>query len=122
MFLRVRQFIDANLDDIGLTPEAIAAAHFISLRTLQRLFADQDLTVACWIRNRRLEKCRDDLRNPLLAKQSVQAIGARWGFTDQAHFSRAFRRTYGMTPRSCRAERHPIPRLASSVNHLARID
>ncbi|MFB6784621.1 helix-turn-helix domain-containing protein, partial [Streptomyces sp. NPDC056352] len=83
----------------GRSPGAIAAAHNISLRSLHRLFQDQDLTVAGWIRARRLERCRRDLADPLLHSRPVRAIAACWGFTDPTtHFSRAFRAAYGMPP------------------------
>ncbi|MEV6993119.1 helix-turn-helix domain-containing protein [Streptomyces sp. NPDC093228] len=74
-----------------MSPGAIAAAHNISLRSLHRLFQEQNLTVAGWIRARRLERCRRDDR-------PARAIAARWGFADPAHFNRAFRAAYGMPP------------------------
>ncbi|WP_103342870.1 helix-turn-helix domain-containing protein [Amycolatopsis sp. CA-126428] len=103
LFLRIGKFIDTHLADPALTPDAVAAAHFISPRTLQRLFARHDATVAARIRQRRLARCREDLRDPALAGLTVRAIAARWGFPDQAQFSRVFRRTYGTTPRAWRA-------------------
>lgn len=42
---------------------------------------------------------------PLLADQSVSAIGARWGFPDAAHFSRTFKSAFGFSPSECRAGR-----------------
>ncbi|MCI4066589.1 helix-turn-helix domain-containing protein [Micromonospora sp. R77] len=99
---RVDAFIDRHLGDPALTPAAVAAAHHLSLRSLHRLFADGELTVAATIRSRRLERCRRDLADPLLAGQPVQAVAARWGFADKAHFSRAFRAAYGCSPRAWR--------------------
>ena len=60
----VRGHIDEHLGDPALDPESIAAAHFISRRQLDRLFADGERTVAETIRDRRLERCRRDLRGP----------------------------------------------------------
>ncbi|MFC4149718.1 helix-turn-helix domain-containing protein [Micromonospora mangrovi] len=99
---RVDAFIDRHLGDAALTPATVAAAHHLSLRSLHRLFADGDLTVAATIRSRRLDRCRRDLADPLLAELSVRAVAARWGFADQAHFSRAFRAAYGCSPRAWR--------------------
>jgi AraC-like DNA-binding protein len=96
--LQIHDYIQQRLHDPGLTPESIAAAHHISLRQLYKIFNDQGLTVAGWIRQLRLQRCRRDLAEPQLRSQPVQAICARWGFTRPADFSRTFRAAYGMPP------------------------
>ena len=94
----VQGFIQQHLGDPQLSPGAIAAAHHISLRSLHQLFHDEGLTVAGWIRQRRLERCRRDLADPALAARPVAAIAATWGFTSAADFSRAFRAAHGLPP------------------------
>ena len=111
---RVLAFVEQNLRDGGLTPSAIAAAHHISLRTLHRLFESESTTIAEMVRLRRLDRCRDDLINPLAAQQSIQVIAARWGFADKAHFTRLFRATYGMSPRQYRSGTPVLRRSAGS--------
>jgi AraC-like DNA-binding protein len=74
----------------------------MSVRYLEKLFESEE-TVPDWIRRRRLERCRHDLLDPAMRGQSIGAIAARWGFRDPAHFSRAFRAAYGMTPGECRS-------------------
>lgn len=98
LLARIHAFIDERLADPELSPGMVAAAHHISVRHLYRLFEAQGATVAGWIRRRRLERCRRDLLDPALAARPVAAIGARWGFTDPAHFTRAFRTAYGLPP------------------------
>lgn len=105
--LRIESFVERRLADPALDPAAIAAAHHISLRTLHRLFAADGETVHQSIRRRRLERCRRDLRSPLLAGQPIGLIAARWGFTDPAHFSRSFRAAYGVSARDYRAGAAP---------------
>jgi AraC-like DNA-binding protein len=102
LLARIRQHIEANLGDPELSPAAIAAAHFISTRHLHSIFHDAGTTVAGWIRARRLERCRRDLRDPLQADRAVGAIATRWGFTDAAHFSRVFRSAFGVPPSTYR--------------------
>jgi AraC-like DNA-binding protein len=99
---RIHDFIQQRLADPDLTPEAIAAAHDISTRYLYKLFHEQGLTVAGWIRECRLERCCRDLTDPRFSSRSIQAIASRWGFIDKAHFSRVFRAAYGMSPRDYR--------------------
>jgi AraC-like DNA-binding protein len=119
LLAQVRDFIDRHLGDPDLSPQALADAHHIALRTLHRLFADQEDSVAGTIRRRRLERCRRDLADPLLADRPVHAIAARWGFRDKAHFSRAFRTAYGVTPQAYRMEQaRMVNRPASTVNAL----
>ena len=77
----VQGFIQQHLGDPRLSPAGIAAAHHVSLRSLQQLFHEESLTVAGWIRRRRLECCRRDLADPALAARPVAAIAARWGFS-----------------------------------------
>jgi AraC-like DNA-binding protein len=96
--IRIHTFIQERLGDTRLSPAMIASAHGVSLRYLHRLFHDQGLTPAGWIRQRRLERCCRDLVDPALQSRPIHAIAARWGFTDGAHFSRLFRTTYGMPP------------------------
>lgn len=98
MFTTITAFILANLGDPGLSPMAVAAAHHISLRSLPQLFHDEGLTVAGWIRSRRLERCRRDLDDASLDSRPVAAIGARWGFPSAADFSKAFRAAHGLPP------------------------
>jgi AraC-like DNA-binding protein len=98
LLARIEAFIEHNLGDPGLTPAAIAARHHISLGYLHRLFQPRELTLAAWIRQLRLERCRADLSDPRLQLRPVHAIGARWGFRSPADFSRAFRGTHGMPP------------------------
>ncbi|MEP6843665.1 MAG: helix-turn-helix domain-containing protein [Pseudolysinimonas sp.] len=102
----VRQIHAYVLDHLGspnLGPGQIAAAHYISTRHLHDLFHLQGTTVSSWIRTQRLERCRRDLTDSLLAARSVGAIAARWGFTDAAHFSRIFKATFGVSPSGHRA-------------------
>ncbi|GAA2994059.1 helix-turn-helix domain-containing protein [Streptosporangium longisporum] len=98
LLLQVRAFVLRNLGDPGLTPQTIAEAHGISRRQLNRLFQDQDLPVAAWVRQRRLARCHRDLADPNLRSEAVHVIACRWGFADAPSFTRAFRARYGMTP------------------------
>ncbi len=98
LLMRVHAFIEQHLGDCDLAPGPIAAAHYISVRYLYRLFEAQGTTVAAWIRHRRLERCRADLGDPALSGAPVSAVAARWGLPDSAHFNRLFKRTSGLPP------------------------
>jgi AraC-like DNA-binding protein len=102
LLLRIKSDIEARLSSSDLTPHGIAAAHHISTRYLHKLFESQGVTVSQWIKERRLEHCRRDLVDPALRRQTVAAIGARWGLRDAAHFSRLFKASFHTTPRGYR--------------------
>lgn len=102
LLLQTVAFIEEHLGDAELTPADIAASQHISTRYLHKLFHAEGTTVSAWIRERRLEQCSRDLRDPALAHRSVSSIAARWGLPDAAHFSRLFRASFGMSPRDYR--------------------
>jgi transcriptional regulator GlxA family with amidase domain len=98
MRAHVIRFVRAHLDDPRLSRAGIAAAHHMSARTLDRLFAGSAWSVGGLIRHERLEAVRRDLEDPSLRNRSVAALAARWCFFDSAHFSRVFRQYYGYPP------------------------
>jgi AraC-like DNA-binding protein len=99
---QIRQYILRNLSDESLTPSTIATAHFISVRYLYTLFAEDEHTVSAWIRSQRLAHIRRDLTDPLLAHRPVSWIAGRWGLHDAAHFSRLFKSEHGVSPSAYR--------------------
>ncbi|WP_240980764.1 MULTISPECIES: helix-turn-helix domain-containing protein [unclassified Streptomyces] len=110
LLLRIRFFINRNLAQPGLSPESIARAHGISTRYLHKLFKGEGMTVSRWILRRRLEECRRELDPRGPRTPTVSSVARRWGFTHLAHFSRAFRAAYGMSPREWQA-RSSLPAL-----------
>jgi acetamidase/formamidase/AraC-like DNA-binding protein len=101
-FQRICRIIEQRLDDAGLSLPRLANEQGVSLRYLQKLFEDAGERFGHYLRVRRLERCRTDLADPSRADESVGMIGFRWGFTDPAHFSRAFREHFGVSPRAYR--------------------
>lgn len=102
---RVCQIIETRLSDFSLSLEQIAHEDRISTRALQKLFASAGESFSNYVRDRRLERCRLDLCSPMCASISISEICFRWGFNGSAHFSRAFKERYGVSPREYR-KRH----------------
>jgi AraC-like DNA-binding protein len=109
---RAKAFIEENLHDPELAPEAVAGALRISVRYLHDLFRDEDVTVSNWIWARRLEKCRRDLSDSLLASKSVSEIAFACGFSDFSHFAHRFKARFSLRPSDIR-------RQMQVVNHVA---
>jgi acetamidase/formamidase/AraC-like DNA-binding protein len=99
---RIFQTIEMRLSDPNLNYQQVAAEHGISPRYLQKLFESIDDSFGHYVKVRRLERCRLDLRSPLHVQKSISDILFQWGFNDSASFSRAFREQYGISPREYR--------------------
>ncbi|MEV1078053.1 helix-turn-helix domain-containing protein [Streptomyces sp. NPDC050211] len=99
---QIDAYIEEHLGDPDLSPEGVAQAHYVSTRQLQRMFARRGQTVSQVIRRRRLERCRRDLLTRRGGDATLTEICVRWGFTDLAVFSRAFREAYGTSPTAYR--------------------
>lgn len=95
--------IEESLNQPSLTPKAIASLLQISVRQLYRLFEEQEDSVCRYILRTRLVRSASDLTNPSLRHESITAIAYKWGFTDSAHFSRAFKKQFERCPKDYRA-------------------
>jgi AraC-like DNA-binding protein len=101
---QVRQAIQDRLRDPEFTISALSRQMGLSGRYIQMLFNDGEESICQYVRRQRLEGCRQDLANPEWREHSVTAIAFRWGFNSAAHFCRAFRAHYGMTPSQFRQQ------------------
>jgi AraC-like DNA-binding protein len=99
---RVRQSIETLLAEPDLRLGRVAEAAGVSPRYLQKLFAAAGESFTHYVRLRRLERCRLDMLSPRYSDTSISSIAFRWGFNGSAHFSRAFRQQYGLSPREAR--------------------
>lgn len=98
----VEAFIERRLRDPDLDVRQIAAAHYVSPRTLYRLFDGPGESVAGYIRGRRLDRCRREI----LARPDLPlvAICGRWGMGDPKHFARKYRARFGQSPQETRLQ------------------
>lgn len=106
LLARVQDYVLAHLGDPQLGPRSIAAAFQFSPRYLHRLFEETGVTVADWIRQRRLLASQCDLANPACATLSITQIAMRRGFGGSSHFSNAFKQAFGLSPRDYRRQAH----------------
>lgn len=99
---RIKQSIDTHLGDAELNVEFLAQLLKMSPSSIHRAFESQPLGVSEFIWSKRLEICKQALGNPQLASRSISELAYSWGFTSNAHFSRAFKRYTGYAPREFR--------------------
>jgi AraC-like DNA-binding protein len=96
-----KQLIEEQLNNPELTVESLAAAMAVSSRYLRGLFYGSE-KISHYILRRRLEESANQLANVLHQNISITAIAFRCGFNSTAHFSRAFKKQYLVTPREYR--------------------
>ena len=101
---RVQQHILENLHDPALSPASAAAAFRMSRRYLYNLFALAATTPADFILSARLERSRDALCDATQSVRQIGDIAYRFGFSDAARFSHAFRKRYGASPSEYRRQ------------------
>ncbi len=103
---QVLAYVEAHLFEAqALSPARCAQAVGISERYLHRLASLRGNTFSRLIKHRRLDAARALLEHPASRSLSVATVAYQCGFTDPAHFSRAFRDRFGQSPRQSRADR-----------------
>ena len=103
-FVRIRNYIEANLGNPELSRPVIAAALGVSVRHISDIFGANGLSISRYIWERRLHKCHVALADPSQRGRSIASIAFGWGFNDTSHFSRVFKSRYGISPREHRAQ------------------
>ena len=104
---RIRQLVARRLSDPRLSVAAVAEELKLSIGHVHRIFQHEPEPLAHYIWNQRLDACQRDLRDPALAGRGIAEIAFSNGFNDAAHFSRSFRRRFGVSARAYRAAGRP---------------
>lgn len=97
---QVRHYVKNHLREEELTPEHILNVFQLSRTTLYRIFEAEGGLVT-YIRNCRLRAAADDLLE--MRRLSIKVIADDLGFGSASDFTRAFRRSYGISPQDFRA-------------------
>ncbi|MDM0067262.1 helix-turn-helix domain-containing protein [Variovorax sp. J31P207] len=102
LVLQARYCVDRNIDSDELSAASVAAEMRVSTRHLQRLWANEEDSLADYIARRRLERVTASLSNPARSMESLTQIAMSHGFVNMSHFSRVFRESHGMSPSAFR--------------------
>ncbi|UTW50226.1 helix-turn-helix domain-containing protein [bacterium SCSIO 12827] len=98
---RTKTEIERNLASPDLSVSTLCSAVGLSRAGLYRLFAPYG-GVRAYIQDRRLRRAAADLVSPSQQQKYVYDIAFNWGFASEAHFSRAFKARFGMSPKDAR--------------------
>jgi AraC-like DNA-binding protein len=101
---RLKAMALQSLEQVDLNPALLAARAGISTRTVHRLFAGSGTTFAEWLRQRRLERCWEELTQRSGRRRNIACVALASGFGDLSTFNRAFRTRFGMTPSAAQAQ------------------
>jgi len=100
--MRIKAFVREHLRDPDLGVDMLAGRLNLSPRHIHRLFKSEPQHLMRWVWSERLRHCYGDLSRLSQRYRTVAQIAFAWGFNDSAHFSRAFRRRYGLAPSEVR--------------------
>jgi AraC-like DNA-binding protein len=94
---RAESYIRANLQDRSLDVAKIAQRLGCSTRYVHLAFAQGGVTAARYIWSSRLAQCQRAIME-IPAHSNLKQVALTWGFSSGAHFSRSFKRAFGIAP------------------------
>jgi len=98
----IRQIINSYTQTKNISIEEVANIADMSVRSLQRRLTDSGLKFIDLLNQAKYDHAKEKLQNTQLP---VAEIAKSMGYSDPAHFSRAFRRWSGLSPASFRKRR-----------------
>ncbi|MBF6351201.1 helix-turn-helix domain-containing protein [Nocardia flavorosea] len=100
----IRRYVREHADDPTLDGHAVAHALGWSLRQVQLALQQSGTTPRRLIKEERLARAMEYLRNPGYRDMTVTELAHRLGFSSVSAFSSSFRERYGRAPSSIRTE------------------
>ena len=95
----IREFVNEHLFEPDLTGGRIAMNLGVTLRYVQRLFAERNTTPGAYIACQRLWSAAKLLSDPHQCALSVSEVAYSVGFNDLSHFGRQFKAQFGVSPK-----------------------
>lgn len=121
MYIQAQVFIREHLRDPDLCIDQISASLGCTKRYLHMLFSERGITVGDYIWRARLQNCRHELE--MHGGKTITDVAFSWGFSSSSHFSRVFRKYFGIVPSSIlKAQRSAGPGLRGSGAQRAAPD
>ncbi|HKJ10929.1 MAG TPA: helix-turn-helix domain-containing protein [Ornithinimicrobium sp.] len=99
MTAAMKQYLDDHLEESHLGVADLRRAFHCSRSSIYRLFENEG-GVYAFIRERRLQRCYEELTDRLDQPCSISFVATRWGFDNPSHFHRLFTGMFGHSPSS----------------------
>jgi AraC-like DNA-binding protein len=113
---RIKLHVHERLGDPELSIDSVARAMSCSKRALHNAFELEDRTLRDYIWDSRLEQARFALERAGAARGGISGIAFASGFNSAAHFSRAFRGRYGVSPRAWQSGERNAPPIEGDLS------
>ena len=95
---QIRDYADAHLEE-HITLQAVSSWFGVSVSTVTQLFQKKsDTTFHAFLTSRRMERAVV----MILRGEPLESVGKKLGYQDHSTFYRAFRNTFGLSPREYR--------------------
>ncbi|WP_296239921.1 MULTISPECIES: helix-turn-helix domain-containing protein [unclassified Psychrobacter] len=94
---RIEHHVSLNLASSDLNPKTVAAACYISVRYLHKLFAELPYSFSEWVKKLRLKQANHILKTKSYV--TIDEVAHRVGYGDQGYFSRIYKQHFGYSPR-----------------------
>ncbi|MBM3648497.1 MAG: helix-turn-helix domain-containing protein [Alphaproteobacteria bacterium] len=111
---RLQRYIERHLGSPDLHADALSGQFKISRSRLYRLFEPLG-GVANYIQEQRLWRAYGELAKPGEHHRRIYEIAFEFGFSSEAHFSRAFRSAFGLSPSDVRQRAVAAPVAAAAA-------
>jgi AraC-like DNA-binding protein len=102
---QIKRYVERHLREAGLTATAVAQGLGLSSRYVRMVFESESESISDYILRRRLEECARQLTQGLWQSRSITDTAFDWGFSSMAHFTRAFKERFAVTPSEYRRSR-----------------
>ena len=100
---QINTYVEDHLEE-KITLKRIASQFSVSVSTVTQLFQKKtEGTFHAFVTDRRMERARTLIQQGL----PLEAVGRAIGYQDHSTFYRAFRQTFGISPREYRKQMHP---------------
>ena len=100
---RIKNYVLENIADPELSPAKVAESTGITVSYLHKVYRQERTTLMQYVFSERLERCRSDIAK-FGRSANVSQIAFSWGFNDASHFTRSFRKKFGLSPREYRKQ------------------
>lgn len=101
---RIKSYVNQHLNNLELNATFISHGVGLSSRYINSLFEDEETSLMRYVWSRRLDNCRKDILNSTHQGHYISDIAFRWCFNDLSHFSRAFKKQFGCSPKEYRQQ------------------